>query len=221
MIRDMLEWDDAVTAHSGQVRFLCAERFLAKPGECELPAKSTAVLALQWRRLAHQAETLDRERCCWPSRASGSGKISRCAAVLNMAGRAARTILILLKIEVPPCHFAGVISRQTSSANVRSYGVDRACRGDSYSPTSATQRPPPHRIRTRSPSTYARGIRSGSASLSNEKRGHSGANEQHAPQARHSEAVSSGDLRWQAAHLILRLIADSFPRLLSISYWTA
>jgi hypothetical protein len=35
------------------------KRFLAEPGECELPAKSTAVLALQWRRLPHQAETLD------------------------------------------------------------------------------------------------------------------------------------------------------------------
>jgi hypothetical protein len=37
-----------------------------------------------------------------------------------------------LKIEAPPCHFAGVISRQTSSANIRSYGVDRACRRDAY-----------------------------------------------------------------------------------------
>jgi hypothetical protein len=40
--------------------------------------------------------------------------------------------LISLKIEAPPCHFAGVISRQTSSANIRSYGVDRACRRDAY-----------------------------------------------------------------------------------------
>ena len=31
-----------------------------------------------------------------------------------------------LKIEAPPCHFAGVVSRQTSPANVRPYGVDRA-----------------------------------------------------------------------------------------------
>jgi hypothetical protein len=37
-----------------------------------------------------------------------------------------------LKIEAPPCHFAGVVSRQTSSANIRSYGVDRACRRDAY-----------------------------------------------------------------------------------------
>jgi hypothetical protein len=37
-----------------------------------------------------------------------------------------------LKIEAPPCHFAGVISGQTSSANIRSYGVDRACRRDAY-----------------------------------------------------------------------------------------
>ena len=37
-----------------------------------------------------------------------------------------------LKIEAPPCHFAEVVSRQTSSANVRSHGVDRACRRDAY-----------------------------------------------------------------------------------------
>ena len=37
-----------------------------------------------------------------------------------------------LKIEAPPRHFAGVISRQTSSANIRSYSVDRACRRDAY-----------------------------------------------------------------------------------------
>ena len=37
-----------------------------------------------------------------------------------------------LKIEAPPCHFAGVVSRQTSSANIRPYGVDRACRRDAY-----------------------------------------------------------------------------------------
>ena len=40
--------------------------------------------------------------------------------------------LILLEIEVPPCHLAGIISRQTSSANVRPHSVDRACRGDAY-----------------------------------------------------------------------------------------
>jgi hypothetical protein len=37
-----------------------------------------------------------------------------------------------LKIEAPPRHFAGVVSRQTSSANVRPRGVDRACRRDAY-----------------------------------------------------------------------------------------
>ena len=37
-----------------------------------------------------------------------------------------------LKIEAPPCYFAGVVSRQTSSANIRSYSVDRACRRDAY-----------------------------------------------------------------------------------------
>ena len=37
-----------------------------------------------------------------------------------------------LKIEAPSRHFAGVISRQTSSANIRSYSVDRACRRDAY-----------------------------------------------------------------------------------------
>src|SRR5262249_50136930 len=40
--------------------------------------------------------------------------------------------LILLKIEAPPCRFAGIISRQTSSANLRPHGVDRACREDAY-----------------------------------------------------------------------------------------
>jgi hypothetical protein len=38
----------------------------------------------------------------------------------------------LLEIEASPSHFAGVISRQTSSANVRPCAVDRACRGDAY-----------------------------------------------------------------------------------------
>jgi hypothetical protein len=37
-----------------------------------------------------------------------------------------------LEVEAPPCHFAGVISGQASSANIRSYGVDRACRRDAY-----------------------------------------------------------------------------------------
>ena len=37
-----------------------------------------------------------------------------------------------LEIEAPPCHFAGVVSGQTSSANIRSYSVDRACRRDAY-----------------------------------------------------------------------------------------
>jgi hypothetical protein len=45
---------------------------------------------------------------------------------------AARTMLIPLKIEASPRHFAGVISRQTGSANVRPHGVDRACRGDAH-----------------------------------------------------------------------------------------
>jgi hypothetical protein len=67
-----------------------------------------------------------------PEGASCCGKISRCAAVLAVVGRANQTILILLKIKMPPCHFARVISRQTSSANVRSHGVDRARRGESY-----------------------------------------------------------------------------------------
>jgi hypothetical protein len=41
-------------------------------------------------------------------------------------------MLIHLEIEAPPCLFAGVISRQTSSANVRPHGVDSACCGDAY-----------------------------------------------------------------------------------------
>jgi hypothetical protein len=40
-------------------------------------------------------------------------------------------------------------------------------------------------------STNAWGIRSRSASLSNENRGYSSENEQHAPQVRHSEMVIS------------------------------
>src|SRR6516165_11418725 len=53
-------------------------------------------------------------------------------------------------------------------------------------PTSAAQRLPLHRMRPCWRSTYAWEIRS------NENRGHSGEKEQHAPHARHSEAVSSG-----------------------------
>jgi hypothetical protein len=37
-----------------------------------------------------------------------------------------------LEIEPAPCHLAGIISRQTSSANVGPHGVDRACRRDAY-----------------------------------------------------------------------------------------
>jgi len=55
-------------------------------------------------------------------------------------GDAPGTMLTPLEIEVPPCHLAGVISGQTSSANVRPHGVDRA--------------------RRRSLSTYPCGIRS-------------------------------------------------------------
>jgi hypothetical protein len=53
------------------------ERYQAKAAECEAAAKSTAIhalkamyldLACQWRQLAHQVETLDRERSCSPSR---------------------------------------------------------------------------------------------------------------------------------------------------------
>jgi hypothetical protein len=61
--------------------------------------------ARQWRQLAHQVER----------------DLARPPDCANP-----------LKIEVSPCHFAGVISRQTSSANIRSYGVDRACRRDAY-----------------------------------------------------------------------------------------
>jgi hypothetical protein len=48
-----------------------AERYEARAAECDLAAKSAAVravkamyldLALQWRQLAHQVETLDREQ---------------------------------------------------------------------------------------------------------------------------------------------------------------
>jgi hypothetical protein len=42
-----------------------------------------------------------------------------------------------------------------------------------------------------------------------------------APQVRHSETVSSVGCAGKECHLILRLAADSFPRLLSISYSTA
>jgi hypothetical protein len=63
-------------------------------------------------------------------------------------------------------------------------------------------------------------VGSRSHSPSNENRGHSEENEQHAPQVRHSKAISSAGPRRQNGHLILRLTADSFPRLLSISYST-
>ena len=61
-----------------------------------------------------------------------TGTIPRYAAVLNGTRLVHRTVLIPLEIEVPSCHLAGVISRQTSSANVRSHGVDRACSRDAY-----------------------------------------------------------------------------------------
>jgi hypothetical protein len=61
--------------------------------------------ARQWRQLAHQVE---RDLVRPPDCANP------------------------LEIEAPPCHFAGVVSRQTSSANVWSRGVDRACRRDAY-----------------------------------------------------------------------------------------
>jgi hypothetical protein len=57
--------------------------------------------------------------------------LDRASARLNVtwfAHRCANPV----KIEAPPCHFAAVVSRQTSSANIRSYGVDRACRRDAY-----------------------------------------------------------------------------------------
>jgi hypothetical protein len=59
------------------------------------------------------------------------------------------------------------------------------------SPTRAAQRSPLHRIRPRSLSTKARGIRSRAASSSNENRGHSGEYEQQAPQAWQLSAASS------------------------------
>jgi hypothetical protein len=37
-----------------------------------------------------------------------------------------------LKIETPPCHFAGVVARQTRSANIRSHGIDSARRQYAY-----------------------------------------------------------------------------------------
>jgi hypothetical protein len=55
----------------------------------------------------------------------------------------------------------------------------------------AAQRLPLHRIPPRSSSTYIGGIRSRLISLSNEKRGHSVENEQHAPQDRHVADLSS------------------------------
>ena len=63
----------------------------------------------------------------WTARVSGGNWRTK-LNVTWFARRAANP----LKIEPPPCHFAGVISRQTSSANIRSYGVDRACRRDAY-----------------------------------------------------------------------------------------
>jgi transposase len=74
----------------------------------------------------------------------------------------AHTMLTPLEIEAPPFPLAEFISAQTSSANARHHGVKHAGR--------------------RSLSTYACGIRSRSASLSNENRGHSCENKQHAPQ---------------------------------------
>ena len=51
---------------------------------------------------------------------------------MSVARLAERDYANPLKIEALPCHFAGVVSRQTSSANVRSHGVDRACGRNAY-----------------------------------------------------------------------------------------
>jgi hypothetical protein len=63
----------------------------------------------------------------WTARVSGGNWRTK----LNVTWFAQQTANPL-KIEALPCHFAGVISRQTSSANIRSYGVNRACRRDAY-----------------------------------------------------------------------------------------
>jgi hypothetical protein len=39
-------------------------------------------------------------------------------------------MLAPLEIEAPSCHLAGIVSRQTSFANLRPHAVDRARRGD-------------------------------------------------------------------------------------------
>jgi hypothetical protein len=159
----------------------CAEPYLAKAGECALAARLTAVLALQLRRLPQQAEAL--ARVC--------GKISRCAAVLSVAGRASRTMLIPLKdrsAAVPLC-------RSPLPANKLCKREVSRCR--SRMPSRILPLPQAqhsgYRCIARVLGRHRLGIRSRSASLSNENRGHCGENEQYAPQARHSEAVSSVD----------------------------
>src|SRR5438270_176941 len=87
-------------------------------------------------------------------------------------------------------------------------------------PTRAAQRSPSHRILPCLSSTNARGIRSSAVSSSNENRGHSDEKEQHAPQAWHAAASSAAGRVDKIGHLTLSFTADSFPRLLSISYST-
>ena len=98
------------------------ERYLAKAAQCESAATSAAdrammalylELARQWRQIG---EPNKRSRLKYP----------------DMQLAPSTTMLVPLKVEAPACHFAGVISRQTSSANVRSHGIDRACRRDAY-----------------------------------------------------------------------------------------
>ena len=51
-------------------------------------------------------------------------------AAINIRGF--QLFRLSLETEAPACHLAGVVSRQTSPANVRPHGVDRACRRDAY-----------------------------------------------------------------------------------------
>src|SRR5262249_10844689 len=62
----------------------------------------------------------------------GSCKLSRAVIEAAIDIRGFQLFRLSLETEAPPCHLAGVVSRQTSSANVRPHGVDRACRRDAY-----------------------------------------------------------------------------------------
>jgi hypothetical protein len=91
------------------------------------PANPPQSAALRLGRTARVSGT------AWPTKLKRwtERAVVRVCSLLNVAGPPL-DYANPLKIEVTSCHFAGVVSRQTSSANIRSYSVDRTRRRDAY-----------------------------------------------------------------------------------------